>query len=962
MSEGGANGNTELKEARVGLDEDDEMEESKGYDDLLAKFYGVAVNAEEELEGEGDEDGDPEAAAVKANKAAMLTKSEAEAKAKREAERAKVDLNAEGFDPKEYVHHILEKQGIQGLLQEEATIKSQVRNLESDMQMLVYENYNKFISATDMIRKMKTNVESMEQEMKLLSRKMASISNKCEHLEGALEHNRDKMENLVGVNRLLQRLQFLFELPHRLNKSIEVKAYSQAVRYYKISRKILNRYKSIPSFSKISSDSASIIDNLTKILKDLLHSPDQNPLAKMETAGLLLSLQVPPDSLCSLLFASMEDRLRLHLKQVQDAEGKLRAAANAAFQPNVKMVTSTVSSAPSSLPLFSMLDKGFVATFADFAQAYGETFEESKEAMSAFADFTVKIFKRYFDTVARLLDIQALVHKNADARISAKQFTLALSALTKQVGRPANLVPKAKLQDKTATVIEMKIRLFVDQLARHTLSRVTRFLAKAYEVVVDTSREEKLVELPRTLETFLAKEKQKEQDAKDAKLAKTEEEQDVEDAQAEDANAKDAEGEGGEAKEDAKQDAKEQRPSQVNFEDDDFSIVKTLNAEILAIKIKGLVEESVEVLMPVLDVHEYLPHGLFVGLSFANLARGHTSNLLNKILSTLQVGCAISRGGAGREHIFTSPGISELMTSVPGLKDRQIPLFLLYLSEVCRRLHKDHISKAWHQLKAMSNALKTHRQGVNVFQRELPGILANYKAVAQKLLQEYAKVRGRMATSLIVPPHQLKGPRETPIPLDDKERDVKNTIPSPYVAALIKLLEKTQRELDLFYEYNPEKVNRNATQSSQGRSVNNATRMMRMNSEEKYRNRGIERMFRERVDVLESVTSNRNSPFQTILRILAKAYAERLRLEVLSCEECLQVQLDIHCLRHVSPRINDSAAANGVDLLMDEAVTVASNRTRKELEISSILRSQLIEKICESSFELDADNPLDMRN
>lgn len=28
--------------------------------------------------------------------------------------------------------------------------------------MLVYENYNKFISATDMIRQMKTNVESME--------------------------------------------------------------------------------------------------------------------------------------------------------------------------------------------------------------------------------------------------------------------------------------------------------------------------------------------------------------------------------------------------------------------------------------------------------------------------------------------------------------------------------------------------------------------------------------------------------------------------------------------------------------------------------------------------------------------------------------------------------------------------------------------------------------------------------
>lgn len=36
---------------------------------------------------------------------------------------------------------------------------SEIKSLDSDMQMLVYENYNKFISATDTIRKMKNRVE-----------------------------------------------------------------------------------------------------------------------------------------------------------------------------------------------------------------------------------------------------------------------------------------------------------------------------------------------------------------------------------------------------------------------------------------------------------------------------------------------------------------------------------------------------------------------------------------------------------------------------------------------------------------------------------------------------------------------------------------------------------------------------------------------------------------------------------
>lgn len=36
------------------------------------------------------------------------------------------------------------------------------------MQMLVYENYNKFISATDTIRSMKSNVDGMDSNMQEL--------------------------------------------------------------------------------------------------------------------------------------------------------------------------------------------------------------------------------------------------------------------------------------------------------------------------------------------------------------------------------------------------------------------------------------------------------------------------------------------------------------------------------------------------------------------------------------------------------------------------------------------------------------------------------------------------------------------------------------------------------------------------------------------------------------------------
>lgn len=55
------------------------------------------------------------------------------------------------------------------LVAKERSLSQQVKTLDSDMQTLVYENYNKFISATDTIRQMKSKVDDMEEEMGKLS-------------------------------------------------------------------------------------------------------------------------------------------------------------------------------------------------------------------------------------------------------------------------------------------------------------------------------------------------------------------------------------------------------------------------------------------------------------------------------------------------------------------------------------------------------------------------------------------------------------------------------------------------------------------------------------------------------------------------------------------------------------------------------------------------------------------------
>merc|ERR1719387_1671597 len=78
------------------------------------------------------------------------------------------NLNSERFDLDAYYRNLLSKTVLRDLIERERALQSEVKTYDGDMQMLVYENYNKFISATDTIRSMRSKVDDMESKIRQL--------------------------------------------------------------------------------------------------------------------------------------------------------------------------------------------------------------------------------------------------------------------------------------------------------------------------------------------------------------------------------------------------------------------------------------------------------------------------------------------------------------------------------------------------------------------------------------------------------------------------------------------------------------------------------------------------------------------------------------------------------------------------------------------------------------------------
>jgi hypothetical protein len=276
------------------------------------------------------------------------------------AARAAHDIDSTNFSVNNYVAEQLAKSPLPDLMAFQNQMAAETRALDHEMKDLVYNNYNKFISATDTIRRMRDSVGEMEASMTRLGGEMRAMGGSSALVNEHLQENRGKIESLVGVKRLLVKLEFLFELPMRLRRSMELDALAQAVRYFTTVRAVLQKYDSMPSIHAIHVEARAIMDKLRDQLRGVLKagaraaaSATSASAAKVvEAIRLLVALDEPRKPLREDFLAFQRGRLlgalakaaeRYSPAGVAPAPVVAAAAAPAAFSADSTSGTAMLS-------------------------------------------------------------------------------------------------------------------------------------------------------------------------------------------------------------------------------------------------------------------------------------------------------------------------------------------------------------------------------------------------------------------------------------------------------------------------------------------------------------------------------------------------------------------------------------------------------------------------------------------
>ncbi|XP_024120450.1 vacuolar protein sorting-associated protein 51 homolog [Oryzias melastigma] len=368
------------------------------------------------------------------------------------------DINGPHFDPELYLNKLRRECSLAELMDQETCMVKQIRSLDSDMQTLVYENYNKFISATDTIRKMKNDFKKMEDEMDCLSANMAAITDFSASISGTLQDQHAQITKLSGVHTLLRKLQFLFELPARLNKCLELKAYAQAVSFHRRARCVLQQYSHLPSFKGIQDDCHAIMDKLAQELRQKFRDGGTSAKDLSECVELLLQLDEPAEELCDKFLTHARSRLEADL---QGLEAEIRPYPTAVKDASARRspAGSPTDSSPKATPtpntdILEFIDRGcneFVSSLCLVITSYQELFinhaqtgELASKNIPQMANRKLHVFvddlaAQYFSLVERRIQEEKGVSDNSLLVRALDRFHRRLQAVSKLL--PSSTVP-----------------------------------------------------------------------------------------------------------------------------------------------------------------------------------------------------------------------------------------------------------------------------------------------------------------------------------------------------------------------------------------------------------------------------------------------------------------------------------------------------------------------------------------
>ena len=120
-----------------------------------------------------------------------------------------LNINTKEFNSSYFFKDSINNNSIEQLIAKEESLTTEISSLQNDLQTLIYDNYSKFLGASNVVTNFSSHIDTLSQELDHLENNINEISFQNDQIYSNLNLNREKIKNLIGISRLLEKIEFI---------------------------------------------------------------------------------------------------------------------------------------------------------------------------------------------------------------------------------------------------------------------------------------------------------------------------------------------------------------------------------------------------------------------------------------------------------------------------------------------------------------------------------------------------------------------------------------------------------------------------------------------------------------------------------------------------------------------------------------------------------------------------------
>jgi len=184
----------------------------------------------------------------------------------------------------EYLTKVLQKYSFAEVIEEERRLSNEIKNIDLQMQKMVYENYSNFIETNKLLSDMHPELISIKDTLEQVKNTLSTSKEQSDRIKDMILEEQPEIVAIIKKQHMMEKIDRVSKLPSKMKESMKNQNYMDVIKLYREEMEFFDRWGEYSQVDNVKQKCVKIINESEDSLFQIIRNIDVHSQVSIYTA------------------------------------------------------------------------------------------------------------------------------------------------------------------------------------------------------------------------------------------------------------------------------------------------------------------------------------------------------------------------------------------------------------------------------------------------------------------------------------------------------------------------------------------------------------------------------------------------------------------------------------------------------------------------------------------------------